>query len=85
MKIIVDFQESRNHVFKYFTINTEVKKLKVGDFIISKDICVERKTVEDFVNSIISLILLTQNYSRPDGSFYKDIVILRLCIFMEEK
>ena len=73
MKIIVDFQESRNCLIEYLReeLEVEVKKLKVGDFIISKDVVVERKTVDDFVNSLIDRRLFKQadnmqkNYSCP--------------------
>ena len=62
MKIIVDFQESRNCLIEYLReeLEVEVKKLKVGDFIISKDVVVERKTVDDFVNSLIDRRLFKQ-------------------------
>lgn len=73
MKIIVDFQENRNCLIEYLReeLDVEVKKLKVGDFIISKDVVVERKTVDDFVNSLIDGRLFKQadnmqkNYSYP--------------------
>ena len=73
MKIIVDFQESRNCLIEYLReeVLVEVKKLKVGDFIISKDVVVERKTVDDFINSLIDHRLFKQaenmqkNYSCP--------------------
>jgi Fanconi anemia group M protein len=73
MKIIVDFQEGRNCLIEYLReeVEVEIKKLKVGDFIISKDVVVERKTVDDFVNSLIDRRLFKQaenmqkNYSCP--------------------
>ncbi|UCD03698.1 MAG: hypothetical protein JSW73_04120 [Candidatus Woesearchaeota archaeon] len=62
MKIIVDFQESRNCLIEYLKeeLEVEIKKLKVGDFIISKDVVVERKTVGDFINSLIDRRLFKQ-------------------------
>ena len=37
----------------------EVKRLEIGDFIIG-DVCIERKTISDFVNSIIDKRLFNQ-------------------------
>lgn len=73
MKIIIDTQESKNGIVDYLKekIDIEVKRLKVGDFLISKDVVVERKTVEDFVSSLIDGRLFKQaenmkeNYSIP--------------------
>lgn len=73
MKIIVDTLESNNILVDVLRkdADVEIKKLKVGDFIISKDVVVERKTVDDFVNSLIDGRLFKQsknmniNYSMP--------------------
>lgn len=72
MKIIIDFQETKNRLPEHLEdIETEVKKLEVGDFIVSKDVVVERKTVSDFVNSLIDKRLFNQarnmreNYPKP--------------------
>lgn len=45
--------------------SVEIKPLQVGDFIVSSDIVIERKTTEDFVKSII------------DGRFFKQLVAMR--------
>jgi len=47
------------------------KNLEVGDFILSDEVCVERKTVSDFVNSLLDRRLFTQsieikrNFDKP--------------------
>ncbi len=47
------------------------KPLAIGDFVLSKDVCVERKTIEDFLSSMIDgrlfsqLVDLRGNYSKP--------------------
>jgi Fanconi anemia group M protein len=47
------------------------KALDVGDYVLSRDVCVERKTIEDFVNSIIDgrlfsqIMNMRQNYTKP--------------------
>ena len=49
----------------------ESKPLQVGDFLISKDVCVERKTTDDFLQSLIDKRLFDQagnmasNFSKP--------------------
>lgn len=73
MKIVVDCQESRNCLINFLKeeVDVEIKKLKVGDFIISKDVVVERKTADDFVSSLTDGRLFKQahnmkkNYSCP--------------------
>lgn len=49
----------------------KVKQLEVGDYVLSDEIVVERKTVEDFLSSIVDgrlfqqLLGMTSNYSLP--------------------
>ena len=49
----------------------DVQTLIVGDFIVSKDVIIERKTGEDFVKSVIDgrlfkqLVAMRETYSRP--------------------
>jgi ERCC4-related helicase len=72
--IIVDHRESRSPVMRFLTqkdIIVEPQQLDVGDYIISSRIGVERKTVDDFLNSLIEGKLFVQmknlraTYSRP--------------------
>ena len=73
VKIIVDTRE--NAIIKMelnrLDINIEEQMLDIGDFVLSEDVCVERKTLKDFVASIIDgrlfpqLIQLKQKYSKP--------------------
>jgi len=56
VKVIVDNRESRNHVFQNLkSMDAELVKeqLKAGDYICSDRVCVERKTVPDFIQSVI--------------------------------
>ncbi len=52
-------------------VEIETKQLEVGDFLISDRVCIERKTVPDFLESIIDGRLFAQlkelsaNFSRP--------------------
>lgn len=49
----------------------KVKQMDVGDYVLSQDVCVERKTVEDFLQSIIDgrlfnqVVTLASNYDKP--------------------
>ena len=58
MKIIVDHRERENPVLDHLDeIELEYKQLPVGDFILSEDACVEFKRDEDFINSLIDIIV----------------------------
>jgi len=74
MKIIVDNRENRSGVLRELFdlgVELEFKRLEVGDFILSSDCCVERKTVNDFINSLLDKRLfqqakdLIENFSKP--------------------
>jgi Fanconi anemia group M protein len=57
VKIIVDQRELRSPVVKaldMFGIDIELKVLEVGDYVLSDRVKVERKTVEDFYNSLFT-------------------------------
>lgn len=77
-KIIVDKRE-RNldilHSLSNSGIDLSFAQLPVGDYIVSDRICVERKTVTDFENSIIDNRLFDQLH-RLKESFEKPILII---------
>lgn len=54
----------------------EVKSLDFGDFILSDDVVVERKTVEDFVRSVIDGRLFKQTIAMKDA-YRRPIMILQ--------
>jgi len=63
MKVIADDREESSGVIDYLRkmkVYVEVKRLPVGDYLISDDIIVERKTANDFINSIIDKRLFKQ-------------------------
>jgi len=73
-KIIVDQREYRSNVSKNLIkkgVNIEPGQLDIGDYIISSRIGVERKNVDDFLDSLITgklfkqLSMLRSAYSRP--------------------
>ena len=56
-------------------VHLSAAQLPVGDYIVSDRMCVERKTVSDFENSIIDSRLFDQ-VSRLEASFEKPILII---------
>ncbi len=73
--IIIDSRECRNHVHSHLSdienLNIIEKQLKVGDYICSERVAVERKTVPDFLQSIIDQRIfnqlrdLSESFSNP--------------------
>ncbi len=61
-KIIADYREKNSLVISHLIsegAEVEVKELKVADYIV-KDVAIERKTVSDFISSMINKRLLRQ-------------------------
>ncbi|AIY90400.1 DEAD/DEAH box helicase [Geoglobus acetivorans] len=73
--IFADSREMRSSVVKKLRergAKIEIKSLEVADYVLSERVAVERKTAEDFVNSLIGkerlfsqLINLKKSYQRP--------------------
>lgn len=71
--VVVDTREKGAHVLKELQllgVHLTLKALPVGDYLLSKRVCVEFKTAEDFVNSLLDGRLLSQlreltQYQRP--------------------
>ncbi len=80
-KIIADIHE--NSIIKYLKeLNAivEVRKLDVGDYIISDRVGIERKCSEDFINSLINNRLFDQA-NRLKDAFEKPVLIIEGDIF----
>jgi len=61
-KIIIDYREKNSLVASHLIkqgFPIEFRELKIGDYIV-KDVVIERKTIQDFINSMISRRLLNQ-------------------------
>lgn len=61
-KIIIDYRERNSLVASELIkldLEIEFRELKVGDYIV-KDVVIERKTIQDFLNSMINKHLSTQ-------------------------
>lgn len=62
IKIIIDYREKNSLVASYLVkenFNIEFRELKIGDYLV-KDTIIERKTISDFVSSMINGRLLKQ-------------------------
>ncbi len=62
IKIIIDYREKNSLVASYLVkenFDIEFKELKIGDYIV-KDTIIERKTISDFLSSMINGRLLKQ-------------------------
>ena len=78
IKILVDHREYRSNVVKNLVargVNVEPKQLDTGDYILSSRIGVERKNVDDFLQSLIDGKLFKQ-VSQLRGAYSRPILIL---------
>ncbi len=75
IKIVADYREKASPVIKELFSNNDVAiemtNLDIGDYVVSEDVCIEFKTKEDFVNSLIDgrlfnqAINLRNKYKKP--------------------
>lgn len=72
--IFVDSREIQNGILEYFgqyDCDVQRKNLLCGDFIVSDRVCIERKTVNDFISSITDkrlfqqLTMMKENFEKP--------------------
>lgn len=78
LRIIVDNRERNLEILDTLSsagVDLSFAQLPVGDYIVSERMCIERKTVGDFENSIIDNRLFEQ-LERLRSSFEKPILIL---------
>jgi Fanconi anemia group M protein len=74
LKVFADSRERSSGILKLLAdknVELKLQNMEVGDFILSERVCVERKEVKDFVDSIIDKRILKQvqelknNFERP--------------------
>ena len=61
-KVIVDYREKNSLVASYLVklgLNVEFRELKIGDYIV-KNVIIERKTIQDFLGSMLNHRLIKQ-------------------------
>lgn len=78
VKIVVDNREMQSGVIDFIKKNNvalETRNLTVGDYIASDRVCIERKTVSDFLQSIVDQRLFKQAESML-CSFERPVLIL---------
>jgi len=76
--IIIDVRENKSSIKNYLESLDAIVKvlpLKVGDFICSERVCVERKTGDDFISSIVDGRLFQQAEELKDN-FTKPIILV---------
>jgi len=78
IKVIVDYREKGSLVLKSLRsigVSLELRHLDVGDFVVSKEVCIEFKNYDDFIDSIIDGRLLVQ--LRSLAQYPKPLLILQ--------
>lgn len=77
IKILVDSRELKSEVPKILKdrVDLEVKTLEVGDYVLSDRVAVERKTVEDFLESIVEEKIFNQ-ILKLKSAYQKPILII---------
>jgi len=79
IKVIVDSRELRSEVVKRLRelgARIEVINLEVGDYVVSDRVAVERKTVEDFLNSIIQKDRLFSQVAKLKSAYSRPVIII---------
>lgn len=83
--IFADFREEGSGIkdlMEEMGVNVKDMDLKVGDYICSDRVCVERKTSDDFINSIIDRRIFKQAEELIDN-FTKPVIIIEGNYFRE--
>jgi len=76
LELIVDYREKRlSEELSKLGAHVKLENLPVGDVIVSERVCVERKTRNDFENSIMDTRLFEQS-KRLSSSFERPIIIV---------
>ena len=78
LRIIIDDREQKSGIpelIKKVGINVEIKTLLVGDYIVSPETVVERKSIQDFMSSIFDGRLFDQ-CNRLKENFQFPIILL---------
>lgn len=74
MRVIIDHREKNSLVASelvHLGVEIEFKHLILGDYVISEEIVIERKTIDDFVSSMINKRIISQlhdmkrNFKKP--------------------
>jgi len=77
LMVFADVRERGEIIDRLFEkgINVKIGTLKAGDFILSEDVCVERKEISDFVSSLLDRRLFEQAKNLKDN-FNKPLMVI---------
>lgn len=78
MKVVADHRESSSRVIREIyrlDLEVEMQQLEVGDYILSERVGIERKTVSDFLESLVDGRLLEQAKNLAE-TFERPLLIL---------
>lgn len=78
MKVVADHREAASGILRELhrlDLNIEMQQLEVGDFILSERVGVERKTVRDFLQSLVDGRLLEQAKNLAE-TFERPLLVL---------
>ncbi len=79
LKVIVDSRELRSEVVRHLRelgVDIEVQNLEVADYVVSDRVAIERKTGDDFVESIVSKERLFSQITKLKSSYSRPIIII---------
>ncbi|MCD6493575.1 MAG: DEAD/DEAH box helicase [Archaeoglobaceae archaeon] len=79
LTIFVDSREAKSGIVKHLYelgVDVKIKNLEVADYVVSDRVAIERKTVEDFVESLISKERLFDQLLRLKNSYQKPLLII---------
>lgn len=78
VRVIVDVRESNSDVavqLSMMGVTLQMEKLEVADYVVSDEICIERKTVQDFTSSVVDGRLFSQALNMR-RSYRKPLIIV---------
>ena len=78
ISIIADYRENPSGIPQLLAekgINTKVQVLKTGDYILNNEIIIERKTKEDFIQSLTKNILFKQCSDLKKTNYHQILLI----------
>jgi Fanconi anemia group M protein len=79
VKIIVDSRELRSDVVKHLRemgVGIEIRNLEVADYVLSDRVAVERKTVDDFIESIKQRERLFSQIGKLKSAYSRPVLII---------
>ena len=79
VKVFADQRESRSSVVKFLEksgVDVNLRTLEIGDYILSKNVCVERKRANDLLSSLVDKKYLFNQISEIKNEYEKPLLII---------